>query len=85
MPLLTGFRLVALFIWLAEHIATWAGAWISPDQVDGWQLVSPSKLVSWFLLLILSVVLVTWVYPPRPPSTARTEGEREATAKSVRR
>lgn len=73
MPLLVAFGLVALFIWLAENIATWAGAWFYPDQVDGWQLVSASKLVSWFLLMIISVVLVTWVYPPRPP--ARTSGD----------
>jgi uncharacterized membrane protein YoaT (DUF817 family) len=70
MPLLVAFGLVALFIWLAENIATWAGAWFYPDQVAGWQLVSPSKLVSWFLLMIISVVLVTLVYPPRPPSSA---------------
>ena len=74
MPLLVAFGLVALFIWLAENIATWAGAWFYPDQLDGWQLVSPSKLVSWFLLMIISVVLVTLVYPPRPPA-----GQREYT------
>lgn len=73
MPLLLAFGLVAVFIWLAENIATWAGAWFYPDQADGWQLVSPSKLVSWFLLMIISVVLVTLVYPPRPP--AETPGE----------
>jgi uncharacterized membrane protein YoaT (DUF817 family) len=72
MPQLAAFGLVALFIWLAENIATWAGAWLYPDQLDGWQLVSPSKLVSWFLLMIISVVLVAWVYPPRPP-TAREQ------------
>jgi len=71
MPLLVAFGLVALFIWLAENIATWAGAWFYPDQLDGWQLVSPSKLVSWFLLMIISVVLVTLVYPPRPPTEQR--------------
>lgn len=71
MPLLIAFGLVALFIWLAENIATWAGAWFYPDQLDGWQLVSPSKLVSWFLLMIISVVLVTLVYPPRPPAEQR--------------
>lgn len=66
-PVLLTFALVALFIWFAENIATWAGAWLYPDQLNGWQLVSPSKLVSWFLLMIISVVLVTLVYPPRPP------------------
>lgn len=42
--------------------------------MDGWELVSITKLVSWFLLMIISVVLVAWVYPPRPldHATART-------------
>jgi uncharacterized membrane protein YoaT (DUF817 family) len=67
MPLVLAFGLVATFIWFAENIATWAGAWFYPDQLDGWHLVSPSKLAAWFLLMIISVVLVTWVYPPIPP------------------
>lgn len=61
---------VALFIYTAENIGTWAGAWTYPDQVGGWEPVAPSKLVAWFLLMIVSVVLVTLVYPPQPP-TAR--------------
>jgi uncharacterized membrane protein YoaT (DUF817 family) len=72
MPLLAAFAGVAVFIYLAENIGTWAGAWMYPDQLDGWQPVSLTKLVSWFLLMIISVVLVAWVYPPRPP-TAREE------------
>jgi uncharacterized membrane protein YoaT (DUF817 family) len=68
MPLLVAFGLVALFIWLAENIATWAGAWLYPAQLDGWEPVSASKLVSWFLLMIISVVMVAWVYPPREPN-----------------
>jgi uncharacterized membrane protein YoaT (DUF817 family) len=67
MPLVVAFLLVAIFIWLAENIATWAGAWAYPDQLDGWHLVSVAKLGSWFLLMMVSVVLVAWVYPPRPP------------------
>jgi uncharacterized membrane protein YoaT (DUF817 family) len=67
MPLLIAFVLVALFIWFAENIATWSNAWVYPDQMDGWQLVGIAKLGSWFLLMIISVVLVTWVYPPQPP------------------
>ena len=66
-PQLLIFAGVALFIWIAENIATWAGAWLYPNQEAGWQLVSPQKLVSWFLLMIISVVMVTWVYPPRLP------------------
>lgn len=70
-PLLLAFAGVAVFIYFAENIGTLAGAWAYPDQADGWQPVSPSKLVSWFLLMIISVVLVTWVYPPKAPARAR--------------
>ncbi len=70
MPLLLAFTLVAAFIWAAENVATFAGAWLYPSQVDGWVVVGGSKLVSWFLLMIISVVLVTWVYPPRAPGAA---------------
>ncbi|MDN6202824.1 MAG: DUF817 domain-containing protein, partial [Micrococcaceae bacterium] len=44
MPLVLAFVLVALFIWFAENIATWSNAWAYPDQLDGWQFVSISKL-----------------------------------------
>lgn len=81
LPLLAVFAGVAVFIYLAENIGTWAGAWMYPDQADGWQPVSASKLVSWFLLMIISVVLVTWVYPPRPPRM--TEGADAAVAASA--
>jgi len=67
MPLLVSFLLVALFIWIAENIATWSHAWLYPSQVNGWHMVSPDKLLSWFLLMIISVVLVAWVYKPVPP------------------
>lgn len=72
MPVLVGFGLVASFIWVAENVATFAGAWLYPSQVDGWHVVGGTKLVSWFLLMIISVVLVAWVYPPRPPADAVT-------------
>ncbi|BDV30993.1 DUF817 domain-containing protein [Microbacterium terricola] len=73
MPVLAAFAGVAVFIYLAENIGTWAGAWLYPDQADGWQPVSLTKLISWFLLMIISVVMVTWVYPPRPPRPPNPE------------
>ena len=66
MPLLLGWFLVALFIWIAENIATLSRAWLYPDQMDGWVPVSPAKLGSWYLLIIVSFVLVTIVHRPRP-------------------
>jgi uncharacterized membrane protein YoaT (DUF817 family) len=66
MPLLLGFVLVALFIWFAENIGTWSRAWIYPSQEGGWTPVSIGKLGAWFLLMIISFVLVTLVHRPQP-------------------
>jgi uncharacterized membrane protein YoaT (DUF817 family) len=59
MPLLLGWFLVALFIWFAENIATWANIWIYPNQHANWQMVPLTKLTSWYLLMLLSFVLIT--------------------------
>ena len=67
MPLLLGFLLVALFIWGAENIGTFARAWTYPGQEDGWEMVSLAKLGSWFLLMLISFVLVELVSPVRKP------------------
>ncbi|PZD95902.1 DUF817 domain-containing protein [Paenibacillus sambharensis] len=58
MPLTLAFVIVGFFIWLAENIATFFNAWKYPDQHQAWQLVSFSKISSWFLLVIISVIIV---------------------------
>ena len=65
MPLLLGWFLVALFIWGAENIGTFSRAWMYPGQEDGWEMVSPAKLGAWYLLMIISFVLVTLIHPGR--------------------
>ena len=65
MPLLLGWFLVALFIWLAENIATFSRAWIYPSQEAGWTLVSHAKLGAWYLLMYISFVLVAAVHRVR--------------------
>ena len=70
MPLLLGAALVSLFIWIAENLGTFAGAWIYPAQRHGWAPVSPAKLGSWYLLMLLSFALVTIVHPPRTDNEA---------------
>jgi uncharacterized membrane protein YoaT (DUF817 family) len=75
MPLLLAFTLVASFIWLAENVATFAGAWLYPSQEAGWHPVGGEKLGSWFLLMIISVVLVTWVHPPQRPDAPAPAGD----------
>jgi uncharacterized membrane protein YoaT (DUF817 family) len=64
MPLLLGFVLVALFIWLAENIGTFSHAWIYPNQRDGWHAVPLAKLGSWLLLMIISFVMVSLARQP---------------------
>jgi uncharacterized membrane protein YoaT (DUF817 family) len=66
MPILLGFFLVALFIWFAENIGTLSQAWIYPNQRHGWALVPVTKLVAWYLLMIISFVLVSLVKRPEP-------------------
>jgi uncharacterized membrane protein YoaT (DUF817 family) len=64
MPLIIGLFLVALFIWFAENLGTFARAWSYPGQEAGWHVVSPAKLGSWYLLMLISFVLVAWVHRP---------------------
>ncbi len=79
MPLLLGWFLVATFIWFGENIATFAHAWAYPHQAHGWAPVPPTKLGAWYLLMIVSFVLVSLAHrrelvrprsssplPPRP-------------------
>jgi uncharacterized membrane protein YoaT (DUF817 family) len=72
MPLVVGALLVALFIWIAENLGTFASAWIYPSQRDGWAMVSLGKLGSWYLLVMLSFVLVSLVHRPRAPGEGET-------------
>ena len=68
MPMILGALLVALFIWFAENLGTFAGAWIYPSQHYGWRMVSFEKVGSWYLLMLLSFVLVSLVHPVQPVS-----------------
>jgi len=74
MPLLLGFALVALFIWIAENLGTFAGAWLYPHQRGGWAPVPISKFGSWFLLMLLSYAMVFALHDGRrrtsPPAGA---------------
>ena len=64
MPLLLGFFLVSLFIWVAENIGSFSQVWIYPSQVSGFALVSANKIGAWYLLMIVSFVLVSLVDRP---------------------
>src|SRR5690606_3363822 len=78
LPILLPFAGVAAVIWIAGDGGTGAGACSYPDQVHGWEPVSIAKVGSWFLLMIVSVVLVTWVYPPRSSLEGAADGVADA-------
>ena len=65
MPLVVGFFLVAFFIWIAENVATFGNVWLYPTQQNAWHLVSVQKILAWYLLMLISFVLVSLVNRPR--------------------
>jgi uncharacterized membrane protein YoaT (DUF817 family) len=58
MPIAISFLLIAFFIWIAENISTYYGAWKYPNQLTTWQMVSFGKITSWYLLVIISFILI---------------------------
>jgi len=55
------FLLIAFFIWIAENISTYFGAWKYPDQIHEWTVVGFGKIGSWFLLVIISFIIVAYL------------------------
>lgn len=62
MPLLFGFFLVSLFIWIAENIGTFSSVWLYPFQARGWSLVPFQKLGAWYLLMMVSFILIPLIH-----------------------
>lgn len=58
MPLALSFLLIGFFVWFAENISTFLNAWQYPYQADKWCMVHSSKISSWFLLVIISFIVV---------------------------
>ncbi len=58
MPLAVSFVLIGLFVWFAENISTFLNAWQYPYQTERWCMVHSSKISSWFLLVIISFIVV---------------------------
>jgi len=56
---------LATGVWLAENIATFSNIWLYPSQVQHWHWVGVGKVGSWYLLLLLSLVLVLAVMGQR--------------------
>lgn len=62
LPLLPVFLGIAFLVWVAENAGTYARAWIYPHQAEIWHPVSIQKLWAWYLLMLLSFVLVSLVH-----------------------
>jgi uncharacterized membrane protein YoaT (DUF817 family) len=75
MPLGLSFVLIGFFIWIAENIATFLGAWQYPHQGEGWKIVHTAKITSWFLLVIVSIIIVTQLKRLKLAPGARDFGE----------
>lgn len=58
MPIVVSFLLIGFFIWIAENIATFFGAWSYPNQELTWTIVHFGKISSWFLLVVISIMIV---------------------------
>jgi uncharacterized membrane protein YoaT (DUF817 family) len=65
MPLLVGFFLIALCIWIAENVSTYTNVWLYPTQMSGWHMVGIEKLGSWLLLMIISFIMIDILYALR--------------------
>ncbi|WP_329336694.1 DUF817 domain-containing protein [Streptomyces sp. NBC_00663] len=83
MPLALSFTLIGFFLWVAENVATYLGAWTYPDQLDGWQPVAIGKWVSWALLISVTFVVCGTRRHARddtatPPAESSDRGRRTA-------
>jgi uncharacterized membrane protein YoaT (DUF817 family) len=58
MPLIASFVLIGFFVWLAENITTFLGAYVYPEQRVGWRAVSAGIFASWALMVIVSFMIV---------------------------
>jgi len=69
MPVVASFVFMAFFIWVAENISTFLGAWTYPNQSNGWEIVHFGKISSWGLLVIISFIIVSNLkHTESPPS-----------------
>ncbi len=58
LPLLLVFPLLGGAVWMAENWGTAFGSWRYPRQDTGWTWVPEDKLLSWTVLVLVSVVIV---------------------------
>lgn len=50
-------------LWIAENIGTFYTIWTYPHQTNLWHMVSPQKIISWYLLVLTALAIVYGLYP----------------------
>ncbi|EFL36941.1 conserved hypothetical protein [Streptomyces viridochromogenes DSM 40736] len=73
MPLALSFVLIGFFLWVAENLATFAGAWRYPYQQHGWEPVGVDKFGAWALLISVTFVLAAVGRRPDPGADRTVE------------
>jgi uncharacterized membrane protein YoaT (DUF817 family) len=81
MPLALSFLLIGFFIWIAENIATYFGAWQYPNQKRQWAIVGPTKISSWMLLVIISFIIVAALKEIFPKGSLENDQQEVVTSK----
>lgn len=61
-PIIALFLLIAILIWIAENAGTYFQVWLYPHQIEQWTPVGIDKIGAWFILMIVSFVLVSSLY-----------------------
>lgn len=77
MPVILSFFLIAVFIWIAENISTLLGGYIYPNQSHVWEIVHIGKISSWFLLVVISIIIVAQLKRVKAGLTGRKGMEQE--------
>ncbi|MHC5225742.1 DUF817 family protein [Ignatzschineria sp. LJL83] len=54
---------IGILLWIAENIGTYYAVWSYPHQANLWQIVSPQKIISWYLLILTALAIVYKLYP----------------------
>jgi uncharacterized membrane protein YoaT (DUF817 family) len=75
MPIAFSFVLIGFFIWVAENIATFFGAWEYPNQTEAWSLVHLGKVSSWLLLVIVSFLIVATLKRVKGRDSSKMNGK----------
>lgn len=80
MHMVSLFFLNRIFIWIAENIVTFYGAWTYPYQETSWSIVHIGKISSWFLLCVISVIIVAQLKRVKGESVVTLKQEQTTTS-----